>query len=107
MKYSEFLRTVAKHVVTQRELFTSSTRPDKGFRYSSWICNAIVDTEDNKPYAKKLRRTIRKKIEAKDGKGSPNTFTGLFIHTYDPELNKQFRINWLLKLAKHYESKGN
>ena len=109
MKYSEFLRKVAAHIVTQEEFNTlvqdkSSTLESERFFYSSWICNTISGREDE--YSVKLRKTIKRKIENKAGKGSTATFTALFVQSFDPEANKQYRINWLLTLAAIYESKG-
>lgn len=108
-KYSEYLRHIATLVVTQDEftnlLSVNSSCAEDGFFYSAWICNTISGKAD--PFSKKLRATIKRKIETKKGKGSPSTFTGTFIKNFDPEQNKQYRINWLLTLAEIYESKGN
>lgn len=110
LKYSEFLREVAKHIVTQDEYYTmleeETKSPITGYFYSQWICNVISTRDD--PHSVKLRKTIKRKITNKDkDKNSIRTFTGLFIDTFDPELNKQYRINWLLTLAAIHESKGN
>lgn len=108
LKYSEFLKEVAKHIVTQDEYYTmleeETKSPITGYFYSKWICNVISTRED--AHSDKLRKTIKRKITNKD-KNAVRSFTGLFINTFDPELNKQYRINWLLTLAAIHESKGN
>ena len=105
MKYSEFLRHIASLIVTINCIKRMEAQDaGEGFYYSAWICNTISGRLDS--HSVKLRKAIKRKIEAKKGKGSTATFTAL-IGSFDQEVNKQYRINWLLSLAEVYELKGN
>jgi len=99
LKYSEFLKQVIEALKDEYLLDN----------HSIWICNTIPmkrSSEEQKPHARKLRKTIRAKIDNHNKKNSAckwSTLTYILGHKSDIDS----RIKWLENLIRIHESKGN
>lgn len=99
LKYSEFLKQVIEALKDEYILDNRSV----------WICNTFpmqYSSEEQKPHAKKLRKTIRAKINNHNRKNPDRKCSTLtYILGYKDEIDS--RIKWLENLIRIHESKGN
>ncbi len=99
LKYSEFLKQVIEELKDEYLLDNRSV----------WICNTFpmqYPSEEQKPHATKLRKTIRAKIDNHNRKNPACKWSTLtYILGYKAEIDS--RIKWLENLIRIHESKGN
>jgi len=99
LKYSEFLKQVIEALKDEYLLDNKSV----------FICNTIPmqrSSEEQKPHARKLRKTIRAKIYNHNKKNPDCKWSTLtYILGYKAEIDS--RIKWLKNLIRIHESKGN